>query len=80
MNLSDEAVQLAAEGFYMSGAGGTEKHWDDLPNAQKTHFRRRARIALSAALPVLLAAAWEDGANAADGKWIILQHNPYKTT
>lgn len=53
MTVNKQAVEAAAEGFYMSGLGGSDKHWEDLPNARKTYFMKRASIALDAAGPHL---------------------------
>lgn len=63
MSAISEALEAAAEGFYMSGPGGTEKHWDDLTPSMQSHFRRRARIALEAAAPHIWDAGQDAGAN-----------------
>lgn len=60
MNISDEAVEVAACDFYMSGPQGNDLHWDDLPRQRKGYFLRRAKIALEAAAPYMLAQALDE--------------------
>jgi hypothetical protein len=62
MPVTDEAVEAAAEAFYMSGPQGSDLHWEDLPRQRRTYFNRRARMALEAAAPFIAAQALEDSA------------------
>jgi hypothetical protein len=62
--ISDEAVEAAAMAFF--GTLALSK-WEDLGSLTRAAYRSKARAALEAAAPHMLAEAWDEGHE--DGFW-----------